>query len=287
MAMKITAGGFLGKKDLTYLLNKKKQSIPITMVTAYDCPTARIEDAAGIDAVLVGDSLGTNVLGYGSERQVTMADMIHHTAAVARGIRQAYILADLPFRSVETNSEAEKNAALLVKNGAECVKIEGWREKCPVIEHLSKRQFRVCAHIGYNPQIHGPRPRTFGKTAAEAHELLESGRMLQDSGAQLIVVEKITTEVAGMITGKLCIPVIGIGSGPLCDGQVLVINDLLGFSQMNFRHVRRFAESYQTALQAVTDFIEEVEKKRFPAHAHSLDMDPAELTTFQEKTGEF
>jgi 3-methyl-2-oxobutanoate hydroxymethyltransferase len=285
MVMKIPADSM--KKDINFLLNKKKQGIPITMVTAYDCPTAHIEDAAGIDAVLVGDSLGTNVLGYSSERDVTMTDMIHHTAAVARGIRQAFVLADLPFRSVETNSEAEKNADLLVRNGAECVKIEGWREMCPVIEYLSKKQFRVCAHIGYNPQIHGFRPRTFGKTAAEAQDLLESGCLLQDSGAQLIVVEKITTEVAGVIAGKLRIPVIGIGSGPLCDGQVLVINDLLGFSETTFRHVRRFAESYQTALEAVTAYAEEVEKRRFPAHAHSLDMDPAELKTFREKAGEY
>lgn len=275
------------KKDINFLLNKKKQGIPITMVTAYDFPTARIEDAAGIDAVLVGDSVGTNVLGYGSEREVTMADMIHHTAAVARGVKQAFVLADLPFGSVETNSEAEKNADLLVKNGAECVKIEGWREKCPVIEHLAKKQFNVCAHIGFNPQIHGSRPRTFGKTAAEAQDLLESGRMLQDSGAQLIVVEKITTEVTGMIAGKLRIPVIGIGSGPLCDGQVLVINDLLGFSEMTFRHVHRYAELYQIVLQAVTAYVEEVEIRRFPAQSHSLSMDPTELQMFREKAGEW
>jgi 3-methyl-2-oxobutanoate hydroxymethyltransferase len=284
MAMNAAAGSM--KKDINFLLNKKEKGIPITMVTAYDFPTARIEDAAGMDAVLVGDSVGTNVLGYGSEREVTMGDMIHHTAAVARGIRQAIVLADLPFGSVGTKSEAERNADLLAKHGAECVKIEGWRETCPVIEHLSKRQFRVCAHIGFNPQIHGPKPRTFGKTAAEAQDLLESGRMLQDSGAQLIVVEKITTEVAGMIAGKLRIPVIGIGSGPRCDGQVLVINDLLGISEMTFRHVRRFAESYKMVSQAVAAYVEAVEKRRFPAQEHSQDMDPAELRTFREKAGE-
>jgi 3-methyl-2-oxobutanoate hydroxymethyltransferase len=283
MAMKAAEGRM--KKDLNYLLSKKEKGIPITMVTAYDFPTARIEDAAGIDAVLVGDSVGTNVLGYGSEREVTMADMIHHTAAVARGIRQAFVLADMPFGSVETNSEAEKNADLLVKSGAECVKIEGWRETCPVIEHLAKKQFNVCAHIGFNPQIHGSRPRTFGKTAAEAQDLLESGRMLQDSGAQLIVLEKITTEVAGIITARLHIPVIGIGCGPLCDGQVLVINDLLGFSEMTFRHVRRFAESYQLVLQAVTAYVEEVEIRRFPAQSHSLSMNSTELQMFREKAG--
>ena len=271
------------KKDLNYLLNKKKKGVPITMVTAYDFPTARIEDAAGIDAVLVGDSVGTNVLGYGSERDVTMADMIHHTAAVARGVRQAFVLADLPFGSVETVSDAERNTDLLINGGAECVKIEGWRERCPIIEHLSKKRYKVCAHIGFNPQIHGSRPRAFGKTASEAQDLLESGCMLQDSGAQLIIVEKITSEVAGMITGKLHIPVIGIGSGPSCDGQVLVINDLLGISERTFRHVRMFAESHKTALMAVTAYVDAVEKRNFPAHEHSLYMDPAEFQTFQNK----
>jgi 3-methyl-2-oxobutanoate hydroxymethyltransferase len=272
------------KKDINFLLGKKKRGVPITMVTAYDFPTARIEDDAGIDAVLVGDSVGTNVLGYGSEREVSMADMVHHTAAVARGIRQAFILADLPFGSVESALEAEKNADLLVKSGAECVKLEGWRERCPVIEHLSKRQFIVCAHIGYNPQIHGSRPRTFGKSSDEARDLLESGRMLQDSGAQLVIVEKITTEVAGLITQELHIPVIGIGSGPLCDGQVLVINDLLGLSERTFRHVRRFAEFHRAALSAVSDYAEAVEKRRFPAEEHTRYMDSAERHAFQENT---
>ena len=271
------------KKDLKYLLSKKKKGIPVTMVTAYDFPTARIEDAAGVDAVLVGDSVGTNVLGYSSEQEVTMADMIHHTAAVARGVREALVLADLPFGSVETVSDAEKNADLLVSSGAECVKIEGWREKCPIIEHLSKKQFKVCAHIGFNPQIHGSRPRAFGKTMAEAQDLLESGRMLQDSGAKLLILETITVEVTGMISKALHIPVIGIGSGPLCDGQVLVINDLLGISERTFRHVRRFAQSHRTALMAVSAYVDAVEKRRFPADEHSLFMDPAEFQALQEK----
>jgi 3-methyl-2-oxobutanoate hydroxymethyltransferase len=271
------------KKNNEYLLNKKKKGIPITMVTAYDFPTARIEDEAGIDAILVGDSVGTNVLGYSSEREVTIADMAHHTKAVARGIHQAFLLADLPFGSADTEAEAEKNAELLVKSGAECVKIEGWKERCKTVEYLSKKQFIVCAHIGYNPQIHGSLPKVFGKTAQEARMLLDSGRMLQDAGAHLLIAETIVAEVAGMIAAKLHIPVIGIGSGPHCDGQVLVINDLLGVSQREFRHAHHFAELYRMELQAVAAYIDEVEKKFFPAGKHYWSMDPSELQKFKSR----
>jgi 3-methyl-2-oxobutanoate hydroxymethyltransferase len=253
------------KKNLASLYTKKKNGIPITMVTAYDFPTARIADAVGVDAVLVGDSVGTNMLGYASEREVSMADMLHHAAAVARGTREAFLLADLPFRSVDTGPDAEKNSFALIERGITCVKLEGWREKCGIVAHLSNNKIPVCAHIGYNPQLHGPKPKVFGSTVEEARELVESARKLEEAGAVLLVLEKITEEVAGSITKELRIPTIGIGSGRLCDGQVLVMNDLLGMTGQRFKHARAFMDFNALASEAIKSYVAEVEKRNFPA----------------------
>ena len=266
------------KKNLAYLFAKKKNHLPITMVTAYDFPTAQIADEAGVDAVLVGDSVGTNMLGYVSECEVTMADMLHHTAAVARGAKRPFLLADLPYRSADTPLEAEKNAIQLLEKGAECVKLEGWQEKSEVVAHVSKKNIPVCAHIGYNPQIHGAKPRVFGANAEEAFRLIESARMLEEAGAILLILEKVTVEVAGIIAQTLRIPTIGIGSGRLCDGQVLVINDLLGISERSFKHARRFLDFHNLALEAVKAYIIAVEKRGFPdeQHVHHIDSSDVE-----------
>jgi 3-methyl-2-oxobutanoate hydroxymethyltransferase len=265
------------KKDLAYLVKKKKNGRPITMVTAYDCPTARIADEAGVDAVLVGDSVGTNMLGYDSEREVTMEDMLHHTAAAARGIKETYFFADMPYRSAETPHDAEKNARKILEKGAACVKLEGWREKCGVVAYLSKKNIPVCAHIGYNPQIHGARPRVFGASAEEARELLESASLLEKAGAILLILEKVPEEVAGIITKALRIPVIGIGSGRLCDGQVLVINDILGISERIYKHARAFLTYKADVLKAIRSYAEAVENGSFPGEEHVHHIDPHEL----------
>jgi 3-methyl-2-oxobutanoate hydroxymethyltransferase len=257
------------KKDLAYLLKKKINGRPITMVTAYDFPTARIADQAGVDAILVGDSVGTNMLGYASEREVTMEDMLHHTAAAARGIQEAFFFTDMPYRSAETPHDAEKNARRFLEKGAACVKLEGWRDKCRVVSYLSRIKIPVCAHIGYNPQIHGARPRVFGASVQEARELIESAGLLEKAGAALLILEKIPEEVAGIITGNLRIPVIGIGSGRRCDGQILVINDILGISDRTFKHARRFMDFHTLALKAIRNYIVTVEKRRFPAERHA------------------
>lgn len=247
------------------------------MITAYDYPTALIEDEAGIDAILVGDSVGTNVLGYASEQKVTMADMLHHAAAVARGVRSAYLLADLPFGSVTTPALALKNARALLAIGVECVKIEGWKDKAGIVRHLSRKKIPVCAHIGYNPQIHGSKPATFGKTAEEAHVLVESALALEAAGAVMIVLEKIPEEVAGIITQKLRIPTIGIGSGRFCDGQVLVINDILGTSERTFRHARKYMDFHALALAAVAKYSGDVGKGVFPGPEHAGHIDGEEI----------
>jgi 3-methyl-2-oxobutanoate hydroxymethyltransferase len=269
------------RKNLDYLLAKKKNGVPIVMLTAYDCPTARIEDEAGVDAILVGDSVGTNMLGYASERDVTMADMVHHTAAVARGVRQAYLLADMPYRSADTARTAEKHARQLLDAGAGCVKIEGWRERRRIIALLSRKKIPVCAHIGYNPQIHGLPPRVFGRTAAEALDLVESACLLQEAGAVLLILEKIPHEAAAIISRTLTIPVIGIGCGVQCDGQVLVINDLLGALPRTFRHARRYMDLYGSAFKAVESFGRDVVRRRFPAAEHASSMDKREFRAFR------
>jgi len=252
------------KRNLDYLLKKKKNLDPITMVTAYDFPTAQIADEAGVDAVLVGDSVGTNMLGYASEQEVTLSDMVHHTSAVARGIKNAWLLADLPFQSAETPTAAEKNARFLLEAGAEVVKIEGWAGKRAIVAHLAKKKIPVCAHIGYNPQLQGMKPKVFGASVDGARQLIESALRLEDAGAVLIVLEKITEEVAGLITESLRIPTIGIGSGRSCDGQVLVINDILGLSPKTFRHARSFINLRELTLKAIQAYRAAVETRGFP-----------------------
>jgi 3-methyl-2-oxobutanoate hydroxymethyltransferase len=246
------------KKTLEFLSAKKRDRRPITMVTAYDFPTARLEDEAGVDAILVGDSVGTNVLGLASEREVTMADMLHHAAAVARGVKSACLLADLPYRSAETPLEAEENARRLLDRGIECVKIEGWGEAAGTVTRLA---------------------------AKEAGALIEAARRLEEAGAALLIMEKLPREVAGIITGLLRIPAIGIGSGPCCDGQVLVVNDLLGMTGRNFSHARRYADLRTIVLNAVRAYADEVERGTFPGDEHCRRLDPEVLNALNEMRG--
>jgi 3-methyl-2-oxobutanoate hydroxymethyltransferase len=269
------------KKNIQDLLAKKKAGVRITMVTAYDFPTARIEDEAGVDAILVGDSVGTNVLGYASEQEVTLADMAHHTGAVSRGVQSAFLIADLPFRSADEPLQAETNARLLLGKGADCVKLEGWAEKRLVVEHLAKKSIAVCAHIGYNPQVHGMKAKIFGATAAEARALIESARMLEEAGAVLIIMEKLPEEVAGIISERLTIPTIGIGSGRRCNGQVLVVNDILGISPRAFKHARAFANFHALAQEAVRGYTDAVEKGEFPGEENFRHIDARELEKLQ------
>ncbi|MCU0609594.1 MAG: 3-methyl-2-oxobutanoate hydroxymethyltransferase [Chitinispirillaceae bacterium] len=262
---------------LEQLAEKKKRGEKIVMVTAYDCPTAQLEDEAGADAVLVGDSLGTNVLGYASEREVTMADMVHHTAAAARGVKNALLVADMPYRSANTPAKAEKNALMLIRSGARIVKVEGWGAVAGIVAHLTKKNIPVCAHVGYNPQVHGARPRVFGTTAAEARELITAAQQLEQAGAVMCVLEKVPEEVSAIITRRLRIPTVGIGSGRECDGQVLVVNDLLGMTNKTFRHAQRFMDFHRLAAAAVRAYADAVTSGTFPAEEQVHHIAPGEL----------
>jgi 3-methyl-2-oxobutanoate hydroxymethyltransferase len=270
------------KTTLAEFIAKKKTKTPITVLTAYDFPMARIEDEAGVDVVLIGDSVGTNVLGYASEQEVTMADMEHHTAAVARGVTRAHVMADLPYHSAEDPLTAEKNSLRLLEKGAGSVKLEGWGEKQTIIKHLSKKGIPVCAHIGYNPQTHGMKAKMFGATAAEAHQLIEAALNLEAAGAGMIILEKIPEEVAHIITEKLAIPTIGIGSGRFCDGQVLVLHDILGFTPKAFKHARRFADLRTATLEGVTAYAKAVTNGSFPAEENLRHMEEGERGRLEE-----
>jgi 3-methyl-2-oxobutanoate hydroxymethyltransferase len=252
------------KKNIKYLWDKKTARQPITMITAYDFPTARIMDEAGIDSVLVGDSVGTNWLGLASEREVTINDMLHHTAAVKRGVNNAFLIADLPYGCGDSVETALASSRLLTESGADCVKIEGWAEKADIVKALCANGYAVCAHIGYNPQTHD-KPALFGKESGQAQELFECALLLEEAGACLAVLEMVPAPLAEKISRALKIPTIGIGSGNVCDGQVLVINDLLGLSPKVFKHARKFADLRETMFRAFSEYAAAVEKREFPA----------------------
>lgn len=255
------------KKDITYLHTKKQQQQPITVLTCYDYPTACMQDEAGIDIIFVGDSVGTNILGYKSEMEVTMADMLHHLKAVRRGVTNAYLLIDMPYASDRNPKQGVANANLFLDNGADGVKLEGGTEKIPIITALTEQEIEVCAHIGHNPQIHGTKAATHGKTISKAKELIQTASALADAGAKLIVLEKITEEISQIITDTLDIPTIGIGAGRYCDGQVLVINDILGIGTP-FKHAKRYQAYNQLTFEAISQYKQEVENGDFPTDAN-------------------
>lgn len=253
------------KKDIQYLNDKKKNKHPITALTAYDFPTAQLIDEAGIDIVLIGDSVGTNVLGYESEQEVSMPDMLHHLGAVVRGTKNAWIMVDMPYNSANDPFSAYENARMLMENGADCVKIEGWADKKNVIASLSGNGIAVCAHIGYNAQIHGSKASVFGKTTDQSLDLINSAKVLEDAGAVMIIVEKVPEEITALISQTLKIPVIGIGAGKLCDGQVLVINDVIGITPKVYKHARKYMDFRLLVSNAVSDYKNDIEKGCFPS----------------------
>jgi 3-methyl-2-oxobutanoate hydroxymethyltransferase len=254
---------------IDHLQNNKRAKKKTTMITAYDFPTAFLVDECGIDVVLVGDSLGTNVLGYNDVSQVTMDDMLHHIRAVARGIRRAFILADMPYHSFQTNDTAFENARRLIDNNAHGVKIEGEFDVVDRVKFLTERNIPVCAHIGYTPQTKGKKPSMQGKDASQAQELIKSALALEKAGACMIVLELITGQIAGEITNLLKIPTIGIGAGPLCDGQVLVIHDMIGMTERTFKHVKTFGNARDVVKTALYRYAEEVREGIFPSEANT------------------
>ena len=269
------------KKDIAYLHTQKQHQQPITMLTCYDYPTACLQDDAGIDIVFVGDSVGTNILGYKSETEVTMADMRHHLKAVRRGVTDAYLLVDMPYAADRDVNHAVANAKRFLSDGADGVKLEGGIEKVPIVTALTEQGIETCAHIGHNPQIHGTKAATHGKTFAKAKQLIQAAGALADAGAKLIVLEKITEEVSQIITESVEIPTIGIGAGRYCDGQVLVINDVLGMTRL-FKHVRRYQDYDHLTFEAILQYIYDVENGDFPMDENVVHIAPDKLERVQK-----
>ena len=269
------------KKDIAYLHTKKQEQQPITVLTCYDYPTACLQDEAGIDIVFVGDSVGTNILGYKSETEVTMADMRHHLKAVRRGVTDAYLLVDMPYAADSDADQAVANAKRFLSDGADGVKLEGGIEKVPIVTALTEQNIEICAHIGHNPQIHGTKAATHGRTFAKAKQLIKAASALADAGAKLIVLEKVTEEVSQIITEAVDIPTIGIGAGRFCDGQVLVINDILGIGPP-FKHAKRYQDYNQLTLEAICQYREEVADGTFPTDANASHIPPDKLARVQK-----
>lgn len=251
---------------------QRKNKIKIAMLTSYDYPTACLLDRCSIDIQLVGDSVGTNVLGYPDVSSVTMADMLHHLKAVARGAKHSFILCDMPFESCRTREDALANAHILCHAGADGVKIES--EKCAIdkIAYVASAGIAVCAHIGYTPQTPGLSPSIQGKNLPRAIELIQLAWKCQRAGAFMIVLELIPEDLAKLITQSLEIPTIGIGAGRFCDGQVQVILDILGISQMPLRHVKTYSDASRTFSDAVKSYISEVRDTSFPTEKQIVSM---------------
>lgn len=258
---------------VTTFQKMKDEGVKISMLTAYDYTTARLVDGAGVDSILVGDSLGNVMLGLGGTVPVTMDDMVRHTAAVARGVQNAFVVADMPFMSYQASVEdAVRNAGRLIKEGgANAVKLEGGAAMADRIEAITAAQIPVCAHIGLTPQGVNATGgfRVQGKTAQAAKTLIRDAHAVQDAGAFAVVIEAVPAEVAALVTRELGIPTIGIGAGPDCDGQVLVNQDMLGmFDDFTPKFVRRFAEVGATMTAAYRDFDACVKAGSFPAPEH-------------------
>lgn len=263
------------KKTILSLAKMKEEREKIAVLTSYDFPFTRIMDDCGIDVILVGDSLGVVFSGYDTTLPVTMEEMIYHTRAVVRARPSALIIADMPFLSYQTDpAEARRNAGRLVKEGgAEAVKLEGGRHCAEVIRSIVDIDVPVMAHIGLTPQsIHRMGGyKVQGKAEEQAELLVADALAVQEAGAFSVVLEGIPLKLAERITRELSIPTIGIGAGPHCDGQVLVIHDILGLCEKySPKFVKRFGDARSLISGAVSDYIAEVKQGTFPTEKHSF-----------------
>ena len=266
------------KNTTTSIMQMKNSGHKISMLTAYDYTTARLLDEAGVNTILVGDSLGNVILGYEDTISVTVEDMIHHSAAVARGAKNALVVTDLPFMSYQTSVyDAVVNAGRLMKEGrAGAVKLEGGKEVCPQIRAIVSAGIPVVAHLGLTPQS----INTFGgfkvqgKTEAAAKKLIEDAKAVEEAGAFLLVLECVPAKLAKLVTESINIPTIGIGAGAGCDGQVLVYQDMLGmFTDYVPKFVRQFANVGEVMKGAFSDYIKAVKDQSFPAEENTYKID--------------
>lgn len=266
------------KNTVTTFRDAKKQGKKLTMLTAYDYSTAKLFDEAGVDSMLVGDSLGMTMLGYDSTLPVTMEDMIHHTKAVVRGAKNALVVGDMPYMSYHLSvQQAVENAGRFIKEaGAQAVKLEGGAAFCPEIEAMTRASIPVVGHLGLTPQSINAFGgfKVQGKSEEAARKIIEDAQALEAAGAFAIVLECVPAKLAEIITAKVAVPTIGIGAGAGCDGQVLVYQDMLGmYDNFTPKFVRKFAEVGAMMKQGVQAYCAAVQDSSFPAAEHTFKID--------------
>ncbi|PID82190.1 MAG: 3-methyl-2-oxobutanoate hydroxymethyltransferase [Clostridiales bacterium] len=276
------------KVTINYFKKAKQEQQKLTMLTAYDYTMAQLIDKAGVDIILVGDSLGMVVQGNDNTLSVTVEDMIYHTKAVKRGVKRAFVLTDMPFMSYHISVEkAVENAGRIVKeSGADAVKIEGGKNVVDKIEAIIKAQIPVFGHLGLTPQSVNKFGgfSVQGKQLEDARQIIEDAKLLQKAGVSAIVLEGIPKLLAKEITEQLTIPTIGIGAGKYCDGQVLVINDMLGmYSDFVPKFVKQYAHFDNDIHRAIKEYIDEVKKEIFPSDEYCYSIDNKILLKLKEK----
>jgi 3-methyl-2-oxobutanoate hydroxymethyltransferase len=256
------------------LMAMRERQEKIVALTAYDYTTAKVADEAGVDILLVGDSLGMVVLGYDSTLPVTMEEMLHHTRAVVRGTRRAWVIGDLPFMAYHASvEEAVRNAGRFLKEGgAKAVKLEGGQDhQLNCIRAISHAGIPLVAHLGYTPQaVHAIGQRVQAKTPAAIEKLVAQSRAVEEAGACALVLELVPAEVAALVTEAISIPTIGIGAGASCSGQIQVVHDLLGlYTDFLPKHAKRYAELHDPMVQAISAYAADVRQGKFPENSHS------------------
>lgn len=273
----------MARRTVSDIRNAKQSGAKLVSVTAYDAPMARLADAAGVDILLVGDSVATTVLGMESTLDVGMTELLHHTKAVIRGSSRAHVVLDMPFMSYQVSEdEAVHNAGRALKEGgAQSVKLEGGARFAPLVARLADIGIPVMGHVGLKPQsIHLTGYATQGRDRASADTIIADAIALADAGIYALVLEKVPVELAEYITRKIDVPTIGIGSGIHCDGQVLVLHDLLGLdSRYAFKHARAYASLADPIRKAISDFAEDVRNGEFPGEEQSVHAS-SELATY-------
>lgn len=265
------------KNTVVTFKQAKENKEKLTMLTAYDYSTAKLMDESGINGILVGDSLGNVILGYEDTLSVTMEDMIHHGAAVARGVKNALVVVDMPFMSYQTSVyDALCNAGRLVKEAkAGAVKLEGGEKVCPQIKAIADADIPVMAHLGLTPQSVNAFGgyKVQGKSVEAAQKLIDDAKAVEQAGAFALVLECVPSALAKIITESISIPTIGIGAGNCCDGQILVYQDMLGmYSEFTPKFVKKFANAGQVMCSAFLDYIDAVKSGEFPSKEHSFDI---------------
>lgn len=278
------------KIGIADIIKMKEEQNGITMITAYSYPQALIVEEAGVDIILVGDSLGMVELGYKDTVPVTMAEMLHHTRAVVRAVRRAHVVADMPFMSYNISREqAVTNAGILYKEGgADSIKLEGGREMAATVAAIHRAGIPVFGHIGLTPQTAALLGgfKVQGKSLDQARRTVDDALALEEAGAFALVLEAIPRQLAAIISEKVNIPTIGIGAGVECDGQVLVYHDLVGlFRRFRPKFVKAYADAYSQQLAAVKEYVGDVQAQRFPAEEHSFTMKPDALKQLRAELG--